>query len=92
MYGNGPAHEGSPMLEDYAKARKLGLRQVERDVAAGRYPYPPALDDILKNQGYQGEVPVGLTEIDLSLIAGTNGRTCSRAAFCPSPSRSPSLP
>ena len=62
------------MLEDYAKARKLGLKQVERDVAAGRYPYPPALDDILKNQGCQGEVPVGLTEIDLSLIAGTKTR------------------
>lgn len=62
------------MLEDYAKARKLGLKQVERDISDGRYPYPPALDDILKNQGYQGEVPVGLTEIDLSLIAGTKTR------------------
>ncbi|MDO4429447.1 MAG: hypothetical protein Q4B91_08175 [Atopobiaceae bacterium] len=62
------------MLEDHAKARKLGLKQVERDVAAGRYPYPPALDDILKNQGYQGEVPVGLAEIDLSLIAGAKTR------------------
>lgn len=62
------------MLEDYAKARKLGLKQVERDVSDGRYPYPPALDDILKNQGYQGEVPIGLTEIDLSLIAGTKTR------------------
>lgn len=62
------------MLEDYTKARKLGLKQVERDVAAGRYPYPPALDDILKNQGYQGEIPIGLVEIDLSLIAGTKTR------------------
>ena len=62
------------MPEDYAKARKLGLKQVERDISDGRYPYPPALDDILKNQGYQGEVPVGLTEIDLSLIAGTKTR------------------
>ena len=62
------------MLEDYAKARKLGIKQVERDVSDGHYPYPPALDDILKNQGYQGEVPIGLTEIDLSLIAGTKTR------------------
>ena len=79
------------MLEDYAKARKLGLKQVERDVAAGRYPYPPALDDILKNQGYQGEVPVGLAEVDLSLIAGTKtrgSRTCSPAASSPSPTPS----
>ena len=62
------------MLEDYAKARKLGLKQVDHDVAHGLYPYPPALDDILKNQGYQGEVPIGLAEIDLSLIAGTKTR------------------
>ena len=62
------------MLEDYAKARKLGLKQVDRDVSDGRYPYPPALDDILKNRGYQGEVPVGLIEVDLSLIAGTKTR------------------
>lgn len=62
------------MLEDYAKARKLGLKQVERDVSDGHYPYPPALDDILKNQGYQGEVPIGLAEVDLSLIAGTKTR------------------
>ena len=62
------------MLEDYAKARKLGLKQVDRDISDGHYPYPPALDDILKNQGYQGEVPIGLTEIDLSLIAGTKTR------------------
>lgn len=62
------------MLDDYAKARKLGLKQVERDVADGRYPYPPALDDILKNQGYQGEVPIGLAEIDLALLAGTKTR------------------
>ena len=34
------------MLEDYRKARKLGLKQVSRDVSSGRYPYPPALDDI----------------------------------------------
>lgn len=59
------------MIEDYRKARKAGLRQVQRDVSAGRYPYPVALSDILKDRGYQGEVPLGVMEIDLSLIAGT---------------------
>ena len=62
------------MLDDYRKARKLGQRQVQRDVSDGRYPYPPALDDILKNEGYQGEVPIGLIEVDMSLIAGTRTR------------------
>ncbi|MDM8275565.1 BMP family ABC transporter substrate-binding protein [Enorma phocaeensis] len=62
------------MLEDYRKARKAGIKQIQRDVAAGRYPYPPALDDILKGQGSQGEIPIGLTEIDTALIAGTKTR------------------
>ena len=62
------------MLEDYRKARKLAQKQLQVDVAAGRYPYPPALDDILKGEGYQAEVPVGTVEIDISLIAGTRTR------------------
>lgn len=31
------------MLESYIRVRKEGLRWVKRDVAEGRYPYPPAL-------------------------------------------------
>lgn len=62
------------MLEDYRKARKQAHREFSLDVAAGRYPYPPALDDILKGEGYQGEVPIGTVEVDLSLIAGTRTR------------------
>ena len=62
------------MLDDYRKARKLAEKQLQVDVAAGRYPYPPALDDILKGEGCQGEIPVGTTEIDLALIAGTRTR------------------
>lgn len=71
---NIPRGERRSMLEDYRKARKAGLKQVQQDISQGRYPYPPALDDILKGQGYQGEVPIGLAEIDLSLIAGTRTR------------------
>ena len=59
------------MIEDYRKARKAGLRQVQQDVSAGRYPYPPALSEIIKDRGYQGEVPIGVVEIDMALIAGT---------------------
>ena len=62
------------MLDDYRRARKLGQRQLQADVAAGHYPYPPALDDILKGEGYQGEIPLGSMEIDLALIAGTRTR------------------
>lgn len=62
------------MLEEYQKARKAGLKQVRHDISAGRYPYLPALDDILKGSGSQGEVHVGSAEIDLGLIAGTRTR------------------
>ena len=62
------------MLEDYRRAHKRAQKELQRDVAAGRYPYPPALDDILKGEGYQGEIPLGVAEIDLALIAGTRTR------------------
>lgn len=62
------------MLDDYRKARKLAGKQLQIDVAAGRYPYLPALDDILKGEGCQGEIPIGTTEIDIALIAGTRTR------------------
>lgn len=62
------------MHDDYAKARKLGLKQVRRDIANGRYPYPPALDDLLKGSGSQGEVHVGLLDVDTDLVAGTRTR------------------
>ena len=62
------------MVEDYRRARKAGLKQVQNDISAGRYPYPVALSDILRDGGYQGEVPVGVMDIDISLIAGTRTR------------------
>ena len=57
------------MISEYDKAKKLGDRQVHRAFAEGRYPYLPALDDLLE-PGH-AEYPVGLTEIPVSMIAGT---------------------
>ena len=62
------------MLEDYAKARKMGERQLRKAVSQGQYPYPPALDDIAENVHSLNEVPVGLVEIPLDMIAGTKTR------------------
>ena len=69
----GPHAEGERgrMIEDYRKARRAAQKQVQRDISAGRYPYPVALSDILQDSGYQGEVPIGVMEIDMALIAGT---------------------
>ena len=58
------------MVEDYAKARNMGRKQVREALAAGRYPYPPALDDMLPRSARAGEVSLGTLEIPLALIAG----------------------
>lgn len=68
--------------DEYVKARKEGLRQVQRAVAAGRFPYPPALDDILHGQGTRGEVSVGVREIPLRLVSGTKTRSRQDAFSC----------
>ncbi|MDO4619546.1 MAG: BMP family ABC transporter substrate-binding protein [Lachnospiraceae bacterium] len=57
------------MIEEYNKARRIGEKQVHKAIAAGGYPYPPALDDLIE-PGLP-EYPVGLTEIPMSMIAGT---------------------
>lgn len=61
-------------LDDYAKARKIGLRQERQDVSAGRFPYPPALDDILSCHGSRGELSLGTFEVGLDLVVGTKTR------------------
>lgn len=79
------------MLDDYRRARRRAQKRFQDDVSAGRYPYPPALDDILKGEGYQGEIPMGTMEIDMELIAGTRtrGRQNSFSAdFMPLPEAS----
>lgn len=65
------------MIDDYSNARRQGMREYRRDLAAGRSPYPPVLDDILKNVEVLAEVPVGLKEIPLRYVIGTRtaGRT-----------------
>ncbi len=57
--------------EDYHDARVIARKVYRSDVQAGRYPYLPALDDILSYTEIQGEIPLGRVDIPLSLIAGT---------------------
>ena len=59
------------MIEDYNKARKKGERDYRRAIAQGRYPYLPALDDFLETSRQQNQIPLGVCEIPLSMIAGT---------------------
>ena len=57
--------------EDYSKALKLAKTAYRKAVAAGEYPYLPALDDMIDTQQVRTEEPLGLISIPLDQIAGT---------------------
>ena len=63
------------MIEDYRRARKIGKREVADAVSAGRYPNLPSFDEVIGDSGGGGEVPVGVMEIPLELVAGTKTRS-----------------
>lgn len=62
--------------EEYRKARKAGLLHVKQYQSRGEDPYPAVLDRILEGIHTRGEVPMGVSEIPVDLIAGT--RTAGR--------------
>ena len=57
--------------EDYHNARVAGRKAYRADVQAGRYPYLPALDDMISYSETQGEYPLGRVDIPLNLIVET---------------------
>ena len=59
------------MIEEYNKARKAGKRQVRDDVSHGRYPYLPALDEIIGNAAATRATKVGIIDIPSGLVSGT---------------------
>ena len=70
------------MIEDYRKACKRGRREVSAALSSGRYPYLPALDDILGSGRGSGEVPVGVREIPMELVVGTKTHGRSNLFSC----------
>ena len=70
------------MIEDYRKACKRGKREVSDAVSHGRYPYLPALDDILGDTRGSGEVPVGVREIPMELVVGTKTKARANTFSC----------
>ncbi len=62
------------MVGEYDKARKKGARSYQKAVMQGRYPFLPALDDILQDTGKLAEYPVGLKEVPLDQVVGTKTR------------------
>ena len=59
------------MPEEYQKARKKGEKEYRQAVSEGRYPYLPALDEILPEAAELSAVELGVVEVPLSLFAGT---------------------
>ena len=58
--------------DDYNEARRSGIRAMREAQAEGRYPYLPALDDILGPEGAGlSQVNLHLHEIPISMVVGT---------------------
>lgn len=66
-------------LEDYRKARQLGLKESKFWQARGGSPNLPVLDEILSEEQTCGEVSLGLVDIPMELIVGTRSAGRSQA-------------
>lgn len=65
--------------EDYAKALKLGKKDVAVRIARGEYPYLKVLDEIPEASNSIMEYPLGLVQIPASRIMGTKTAGRSQA-------------
>lgn len=66
-------------VEEYRKARQMGLKESKTCQARGGSPYLPVLDEILAEEETCGEVSLGLVDIPLELIVGTRSAGRSKA-------------
>ncbi len=58
--------------DDYLDARKAGQRAVRKAQLEGRYPFLPALDDLLGSEGDGlSQVNLGIREVPLDMVVGT---------------------
>ncbi|MCQ2558059.1 MAG: BMP family ABC transporter substrate-binding protein [Oscillospiraceae bacterium] len=62
---------GSEAYEQYRTAQKAGKKYYREAVAAGRYPYPAVLDEILEHTNTVGKMDLGVITIPTDLIVGT---------------------
>ena len=58
-------------VSDYENARKLGLQSYRHEITRGRYPYLPALEEMLMNLSSMREEAIGLREVPIYLVCGT---------------------
>lgn len=70
------------MIDEYIKARKAGEKEYKAKLAAGEYPFLPALDDMCPDNDVMDQRSIGLIEIPVNLIDGTKTRA-RQNAFAP---------
>ena len=66
-------------MNDYLEALKLGQKEYQKCVAHGEYPYLSVLEEITSHVVIDSEVPIGVVQIPLRKIVGTNARSRSTA-------------
>lgn len=64
---------------DYKKALRLGRKEYQSKLAKGIYPYLQVLEELTSNIETESEVSLGLVDIPIDQIVGTNGRSRSTA-------------
>lgn len=57
--------------EDYAKARKLALKEQQHALSENVSPYLPVLDEMIESRIFMKEEKIGLREIPIEQIVGT---------------------
>lgn len=57
-------------IQDYTKAQKLA-EKYQRQAASEKEMYLPVLEDILRENEIEGQLPLGQIEIPLSMVVGT---------------------
>ncbi len=66
-------------LEEYRKALRMGRKEYQQNLSKGTYPYLQVLEELTSNVEISSEVSLGLVQIPVDQIVGTNGRGRSTA-------------
>ncbi len=66
-------------LAHYKRALRQGRKEYQANLSKGVYPYLQVLEEITSNIETESEVNLGLVDIPLDQIVGTNGRSRSTA-------------
>lgn len=69
-------------LAHYKRALRQGRKEYQANLAKGVYPYLQVLEEITSNIETESEVNLGLVDVPIDQIVGTNGRSRSTAFAC----------